>query len=515
MRLWSVFKAVGFPRFARARLVRFISIRAKLIAIVMVTTCVALLFAGGGLAFFEIDSHREALRKEMTTIAAILGENSTAALTFDNAEDAEGVLAALASQTEILAGCLYGGEGLLFASYRRADYQPPCPARLPPEPSGFRDDQTFVLQAPVLQSDRQLGTLRLVASLGDLRRRFQLFAIVLSVVLTGAALAALVLSSGLQRLVSRPILTLALTATRISEKRDYTLRASHHSEDEVGTAVGAFNQMLDRIQEGDNALREVTEQLRTLNTTLEERVAERTAAAEQRATELKRSNEELEQFAYVASHDLQEPLRAVASYTQLLRQRFAGKIDEDTELYLTHVLAGAARMRALINDLLDYSRLGQQSLNRSAVDTAALLDTALADLHPTLSESAAQVRHGPLPVVSADASQLGQLFRNLLSNAVHFRSQATPVVDIRAERAGNFWQFAVQDNGIGIDRRHHEKIFVIFQRLHGRDRPGTGIGLAICRKIVERHGGRIWVESEPGQGSTFLFTLPADMERPT
>jgi light-regulated signal transduction histidine kinase (bacteriophytochrome) len=266
--------------------------------------------------------------------------------------------------------------------------------------------------------------------------------------------------------------------------------------------------MLDRIQEGDRALREATGQLRTLNTTLEERVAERTAAAEQRAAELKRSNEELEQFAYVASHDLQEPLRAVASYTQLLRQRFAGKIDEETDLYLTHVLAGAARMRALINDLLDYSRLGRQSLDRSAVDTAQLLETALADLHPTLAEAAAQVRHGPLPVVSADAGQLGQLFRNLLSNAVRFRGTATPLVQIRAERAGDFWQFAVQDNGIGIDRRHHEKIFVIFQRLHGRDRPGTGIGLAICRRIVERHGGRIWVESEPGQGSTFFFTLP-------
>jgi signal transduction histidine kinase len=493
----------------------FFSVRAKVIAIVMATTLVALLFVGGALAFFEADSHRKALRKEVTTIAAILGENSTAALTFENSEDAERVLAALDAQTDILSGCLYGGEGLLFAAYRRPDYPPPCPSRLLPETTGFVGE-TFVLHAPVQQNDRPLGTLRLVASLGDLRRRFQLFALVLSVVLSGAALAALVVSSGLQRLVSRPILALAHTATRISEKRDYSLRADHRTEDEVGTAVDAFNQMLDRIQEGDRALREATEQLRTLNTTLEERVAERTAAAEQRAAELKRSNEELEQFAYVASHDLQEPLRAVASYTQLLRQRFAGKLDAETDLYLTHVLAGAARMRALINDLLDYSRLGRQSLDRSAVDTAALLDTALADLHPTLSEAAAQVRHGPLPVVSADPGQLGQLLRNLLSNAVRFRSPAPPLVELRAERAGDFWQFAVQDNGIGIDRRHHEKIFVIFQRLHGRDRPGTGIGLAICRKIIERHGGRIWVDSEPGKGSTFFFTLPAiETERPT
>jgi signal transduction histidine kinase len=496
------------------RTLGFFSIRAKLIAIVMVTTCVALIFAGGALAFFEAVSHRRALNKELTTIAAILGENSTAALTFDNAEDAGRVLAALASQTEILSGCLYAGEGLLFASYRRSDYPGPCPARLEAEITGFQDE-TFVLHAPVHQGGQQLGTLRLVASLAQLRSRFALFGLVLVVVLTGSALAALVLSSGLQRVVSRPILSLALTATQISEKRDYTLRASHRTDDEVGTAVDAFNQMLAKIQEGDDALREATDQLRTLNTTLEERVAERTAAAEQRAAELKRSNEELEQFAYVASHDLQEPLRAVASYTQLLRQRFAHRLDEEAELYLTHVLAGAARMRALINDLLDYSRVGRQSLSRTSVDTSAVLDTALADLHATLSETGAQVRRGPLPVLLADASQLGQLFRNLLSNAVRFRSEAPGLIEVRAERVGDFWQFAVQDNGIGIERRHHERIFVIFQRLHGRDRPGTGIGLAICRKIVERHGGQIWVESEPGKGSIFYFTLPAEGEKLT
>ena len=390
------------------------------------------------------------------------------------------------------------------------------------EPSGEEEEGAFeetaivvVLLAPVRQRDRMLGTLHLVASLEELRRRFALFALVLVVVLTGSALAALVLSSGLQRLVSSPILALAGTAAEISAKRDYTLRARHHTEDEVGAAVDAFNEMLDRIQEGDIALREATDQLRTLNTTLEERVAERTSAAEQRAAELKRSNEELEQFAYVASHDLQEPLRAVASYTQLLRQRFAGKLDEDAELYLTHVLAGAARMRALISDLLDYSRLGRQSLHRSPVDTGALLQTALADLHLAISESGTQVECGSLPVVSADASQLGQVFRNLISNAIRFRGEAAPLIAIQAQRAGDFWQFAVRDNGIGIEQRHQERIFVIFQRLHGRERPGTGIGLAICRKIVERHGGSIWVDSEPGKGSTFFFTLPADAERPS
>ena len=494
---------------------RAFSIRAKLITMVMVTTCLALAIAGGALAIFEVISHRKAVAKELSTIAAILAENSTAALTFDNAEDADNVLGALASQSDVVSGCLYGDDGALFASYIRPGGGGTCPVRPQPQAAGFRGD-SIVHYRPVAQGGKPLGTLRLVASLAELRQRMNLFGAVLLVVLSAAALAALALSSALQRLVSRPIFELSRTARQISERQDYTLRAPHRSDDELGVAVDSFNQMLDRIENADRAVRqagdrtrEQAEQLRALNATLEDRVAERTAAAEQRAAELKRSNEELERFAYVASHDLQEPLRAVASYTQLVRQQLEGKLDGDTELYLSHVLAGAARMRTLINDLLDYSRVGRSSLDRTPVDTSAALDFALTDLSTAITESGAQITRGPLPVVSADPAQLGQLMRNLVGNAIRFRGDDPPRIHVSAELMDKYWQFAVRDNGIGIEPRHHERIFVIFQRLHGRERPGTGIGLAICRKIVDRHGGRIWVESELGQGATFYFTLPA------
>jgi signal transduction histidine kinase len=485
-----------------------VSIRAKLIAIVMTATVVALSLAGAALVVFEARSNRETMAEEVGTIADVVNQNLAAPLILEKVDSAEQALLALASHPEVLSACLYDSERELFARYIRAGSRAGCPPRPLLAEAGFTR-QMLVLYRPVLVSGQPPGTLRVVASLADLQRRIRVFGMVLLLVLSGAALVALLVSSWLQRLVSGPILELAGTAQQISQSHDYTLRAPQRTRDEVGVAVDAFNRMLDRIAAAVSERKRAEEQLMALNATLEQRVAERTAAAEQKAAELKRSNEELESFASVASHDLQEPLRAVASYTQLLQRRFAGSPEDETKLYLAHVLTGVARMKALINDLLNYSRVGRGAPTRQPVDCSAVMDAALADLAPALAESGAQVSRGPLPTVWGDAGQIGQLMRNLISNAIRFRSERPLRIDVHAERNGDFWQFSVRDNGIGIEARHYDRIFIIFQRLHGADRPGTGIGLAICRKIVELYGGRIWVESEPGQGSTFWFTLPA------
>jgi PAS domain S-box-containing protein len=232
-------------------------------------------------------------------------------------------------------------------------------------------------------------------------------------------------------------------------------------------------------------------------------------ALRRRAEELARSNAELQQFAYVASHDLQEPLRMVASFAQLLAERYRGKLDADADEFIGYAVDGARRMQVLVNDLLEYSHVGKRAREFAAVDCEKILKTVLENLQKTLEETGGQVTHDPLPPVQGDHTQLGQVFQNLVANALKFHGSEPPRVHISAEQIKGEWRFSVRDNGIGIDLKHAERIFLLFQRLHTRaEYSGTGMGLAITKKIVERHGGRIWLESEPGKGSTFYFSLP-------
>ncbi len=229
--------------------------------------------------------------------------------------------------------------------------------------------------------------------------------------------------------------------------------------------------------------------------------------------DLQRSNQELEQFAYVASHDLQEPLRKVASFTQLLQQRYGGELDERADQYIGFAVDGARRMQNLINDLLSFSRVGRVEQPHGDVDCNDLVERVRGDLAGAIDESGATIEADPLPTVSGDASLLRLVFQNLIGNAIKFRGDAAPVVHLSAERDGEFWRFRCADNGIGIDAEYADRIFVIFQRLHPRSSyEGTGIGLAMCRKIVEYHGGRMWLDTENRTGSAFCFTLPARPE---
>ena len=235
---------------------------------------------------------------------------------------------------------------------------------------------------------------------------------------------------------------------------------------------------------------------------LERRVALRTE-------ELQRSNEDLQQFAYVASHDLKEPLRMISSYSSLLQRRYQDRLDEDANEYIGFIVEGVKRMNLLITDLLDYSRAGQTDDEAMAeVDPEPVLRSVLDNLKVTIADAGAVVTHDRLPKVLFDPMRLSQLLQNLIGNAIKYRGDKKPVIRVSAERNGSETVFSVRDNGPGIPAEHHETVFGIFKRLHGKEVEGTGIGLAMCRRIVERHGGRIWVESTPGSGATFRFTVP-------
>ena len=291
------------------------------------------------------------------------------------------------------------------------------------------------------------------------------------------------------RSISRPLALLTNGAERIAAG-DPIDPPRLDRRDEIGHLSTAVNRMV-------GSLREVTEHERAL-----------VGQYKQVQEELQRSNAELEQFAYIASHDLQEPLRMVGSYTSLLKRRYAGKLDADADEFMTFAMEGVARMRSLINDLLTYSRVGKE--DRTSVPTAsrAALDRALANLQVAIAERGAAVIIGELPTVMASLPQLTQIFQNLIGNGLKFCKEAQPEIRVNAERSGDDWILSVRDNGIGIPAEYRDRIFLIFQRLHKREEyEGTGIGLAICKKIVEQHGGRIWVESESGKGATFRFML--------
>jgi len=230
---------------------------------------------------------------------------------------------------------------------------------------------------------------------------------------------------------------------------------------------------------------------------------------EKKAQELARSNDDLREFAYAISHDLKEPLRVIDGFVKLLAKRYKGKLSSDADNFIEYIVVGVKRMQLMIKDLLEYSLVGTKVKNLEPTDSALVIEQALLNLQTAIEESGAEVTYDPLPKVMVDASQLARLFQNLIGNAIKFRSEEPPKIHISCEQKDHEWIFSIRDNGIGIDPKQAERIFVIFQRLHTREEyPGTGIGLAICKKIVERHGGRIWVESETGKGSTFYFTIP-------
>ncbi|MGB0930800.1 MAG: ATP-binding protein [Chitinophagales bacterium] len=313
------------------------------------------------------------------------------------------------------------------------------------------------------------------------------------------------LSTILQKSISEPILKLVSSMRQVSESKNYDIRVAQSGSDEIAELSSGFNEMLSQIKQRDD-------EVQMARNSLEQRVQERTKELNEKARALEISNKELEQFAYIASHDLQEPLRMIGSFAQLIARRYKGKINGEINDYIDFIVEGVSRMQNLIEDLLLFSRVNTRKTNFQKADFKNIIEKCKSNLRYAIETNEAQISYNAMPHLVIDDLKILQLFQNLVSNAIKFRSDVPPLIHIAAEEQENHWLFAVKDNGIGIEKEYGKKVFMIFQRLHKNTYPGTGIGLSICKRIVELHKGNIWFESEAGQGTTFFFTIDKDMQ---
>ena len=461
------------------------SITRKLMTAILVTSGAVLTLACGTLLVYELVTFRQSMVQSLSTLARAIAANSTAALAFQNADDATQVLSALAADPHVVGAALYDGKGAMLASYAN-----PAAGRvaMPSAPGvdGYRFERSsLALYQPVVVENRRLGTLYLQSDLVAMFQRFTLYIGILLGVVAAAGVVAFVLATRLQRHITLPVLALARTAQTVSEQQNYALRAERFDDDEMGQLTDAFNVMLAQIHQ--------------VNVTLEHRVRERTA-------ELEASNRELDAFAYSVSHDLRAPLRAVDGFSRIVLEEYAPSLPEQARHYLEVARSSALNMGKLIDGLLAFSRLGRQPVRKEPVATDVLVREVLDDLRADIESRGVEVSVGDLPPCQADALLLKQVFVNLLSNALKYTRLRADAEVVVGTVDGNV--YFVRDNGVGFDMRYQDKLFGVFQRLHGADAfEGIGVGLALVQRIVQRHGGRIWAHAEVNHGATFYFTL--------
>jgi signal transduction histidine kinase len=478
------------------------SIRHKLVTSMMLTSTTVLVLTGAALILYDVASFRQSLARSLGTRAEILAANSTAALAFENREDATQVLSALKSDPSMVMAALYDDRGRLFAAY-------PADAPVPelPEVPGrkrFSFERSAVLvQQPVVESGRRLGTLYLKSDLRALSGRLRIFTLVVALAIIGSIGVAFGLSTWLQQGIARPVGALADAARQVSEGKDYSIRASVATDDELGLLAGSFNEMLGEIQQRDAALRMSEARLRVLNGDLERRVLARTA-------ELEASNRELEAFSYSVSHDLRAPLRHIDGFADLLKRQAQSGLDEKSKRYVETIARAAKNMGVLIDDLLSFSRMARSEMQHGPVDLGRLVADVRATLKVDGVDREIVWSVAALPQIHGDQAMLRLALVNLLSNAVKYTRGRMPArITVGVTGAENETVLFVQDNGAGFNMEYQDKLFGVFQRLHSADEfEGTGIGLANVRRIIERHGGRVWAEGEVGKGATFFIALP-------
>jgi signal transduction histidine kinase len=503
------------------RLVQNMAIKHKLIAIVMLTCLLAFLLVGSTFVFWQWRGLRNNMVERLLTEAEITADNCKAAVMFEDVEDAEKTLKALKADTSIVFACIYKKDGEEFTSYGRSETDK---ARFNTEVKqqqySFSEGLLTTFQ-PIVLDNETIGTVCLRSDLNPMYTALKRNAENTLAVLILAGIAAYLISSRLQRIISGPILDLARIAENVSDKKDFSTRAFKQNNDEVGLLIDAFNEMLEQIQHRDSELvkaktelevrvQERTSELTTANKQLTEEIGEREKAEhkqEDLLKELESVNQELKDFAYIASHDLKAPLRAIKTLADWISTDYASKIDADGQEQLRLLRQRVDRMHNLIDGILQYSRVGRVREKVVEVELDKLVPEIIDMLAPPANIKITV--ETKMPTLKCEETRITQVIQNLLSNAIKYMNKPEGLIKVSCVEEGEFWKFSVADNGPGIEKKHWERIFKIFQTLAPRDEfESTGIGLTVVKKIVELYGGNIWLESEVGQGTTFFFTFP-------
>jgi signal transduction histidine kinase len=491
-------------------------IKQKLTAMLVSVSGLVLLLTSAAFAGYQYWSLRQTTRDALAVRARIIAATSTASLAFSNDADAREILSALRADPHIVAAILYDKGGHVFAAYPADVVGTAVPAA--PGPDGYRFERGLLIGfQPVEEAGSQrLGTLYLASDLDAVYDTFRLSGVIGLVVLAVALLVTYLLSTVLQRTISQPILTLAETAKAVSARQDYSVRGTKLGEDELGVLTDAFNQMLGRIEDQNRALRESQEKLQTYATELEQRVAERTHELQERnealrhnAAQLLAANTELDAFAYSVSHDLRAPLRSIDGFSQVLLEDYAAQLDEAGRDSLNRVRAASQRMGTLIDDLLKLARVTRAEMRTEVVDLSGMARDIAVELQRTTPARQVEFAIAQGLEARGDAPLLQVVLENLLRNSWKYTAkQPRPRVEFGRVEGNGERAFMVRDNGAGFDMKYADKLFGVFQRLHSAaEFEGTGVGLATVRRIITRHGGRIWAEGAVDQGATFYFTL--------
>ena len=487
------------------KIISALPINIKLILLILFVSFATLMISSAFFIYNDLKGFKENLLNNLTALARTVGANSRAAIYFEDKAKATEILSSLKEDSQIKYAAIYDSKGDIFVTYEGGELERSQP-QIREDVFHIFKERELELKRPIFLKNKRIGDIHISADLRKYNTVIEKYLFMAGIILFSTFGIAIILSFILQKFLSKPIRTLAKTVKDISDKDDYSIRVNYEYQDEIGELYAGFNRMISKIEKRNK-------ELTFKNGVLKKEIEQRGRAEDNLkfySGELERSNQELKDFSTIASHDLQEPLRKIITFGDLLSTQ-TPETNEKGKQYLDRMQNAAQRMKQFIDDLLEYSKIDKKTKSFEKTDLNKIFAESLENLEILISNTQTKISCNRLPSVEIDSLQFLQLFQNLIANAIKYKNpQVPPVIHVKARLIENgFWEISIKDNGIGFEMKYLDRIFKPFERLHGKSEyEGSGMGLTICQKIVHRHGGNISATSIYGEGSTFIITLP-------